>query len=52
MCSIHSSEALFCIDSPMNLNKRQGPAEVVEHEQEAQILYNDENFFILMYVQV
>ena len=57
MWSIHSSEALLCIDSPMDLNKRQGPtmgplAEGVEHEQEGQILYNDEKFFILMYVQV
>ena len=39
MWSIHSSEALLCIDSPMDLNKRQGPtmdlpAEGVEHEQE------------------
>lgn len=37
----------------MGLNKRQGPtidppAEGVEHEQEGQILYNDEKFFILM----
>lgn len=40
----------------MDLNKRQGPwgplAEGMEHEQEGQIPYNDEKFFILMYVQV
>jgi hypothetical protein len=25
MWSIHSTEALLCINSPMDLNKRQGP---------------------------